>query len=348
MPVLNRVFFLNPIRTWLVALGIGVAVFLVLCLLRRFIHRRLEAFSRRTQTKVDDLIADLIRKTKFYFLLALSLYAGIHVLDLSAKLKTILDKAIIFAILIQGVVWLGLIFDFWIGRTRERKGEEDPSSKAAFSALDVIGRVVLWSGAVLLALDNLGVHVTALIAGLGVSGIAVALAVQNILGDLFASMSIVLDKPFLVGDFIVVGDLLGTVEHIGLKTTRVRSLSGEQIVFANSDLLKSRIQNFKRMCERRVVFTLGITYQTPAEKLEAIPAMIRGIVEAQKNVRFDRSHFQGYGESALKFESVYYVTIPDYTAYMDIQQAVNLEIFKKFAAEGIEFAYPTRTLFLTK
>jgi small-conductance mechanosensitive channel len=197
-------------------------------------------------------------------------------------------------------------------------------------------------------LDNLGVNVTALVTGLGVGGIAVALAVQNVLGDLFASLSIVLDKPFVLGDFVVVDDLLGSVEHIGLKTTRLRSLWGEQVVFSNSDLLKSRLRNFGRMAERRVSLDIGVTYQTPRAVLQAIPAIIREAIEEQVATRFDRSHFKGFGDSALTFESVYYVLSPDYNRYMDIQQAINLRIYERFESQGIGFAYPTQTVFLER
>ena len=179
-----------------------------------------------------------------------------------------------------------------------------------------------------------------------VGGIAVALASQNILGDLFASLSILFDKPFVVGDFIIVGDMMGTVERVGLKTTRVRSLSGEQLVFSNNDLLSSRIKNYKRMEERRVVFTLGVTYQTNAERLESIPGIIREPIAQEEKVRFDRSHFKGYGDFALLFETVYWVTEPDYNLYMDIQQKINLELFRHFEKQGIEFAYPTQTIHL--
>ncbi|MGA9537034.1 MAG: mechanosensitive ion channel family protein, partial [Desulfobacterales bacterium] len=178
------------------------------------------------------------------------------------------------------------------------------------------------------------------------SGIAVALAVQNILSDLFASLSIVLDKPFVIDDFIIVDNYMGTVEHIGLKTTRLRSLSGEYLVFSNNDLLKSRIRNYTRMLERRVVFSIGVTYQTPLEKLKQVPATIRKIIESQEAVRFDRAHFQGYGDFALKFEVVYYVLNPDYNRYMDIQQSINLAIFESFEKEGIDFAYPTQQLYI--
>ena len=216
-------------------------------------------------------------------------------------------------------------------------------------AVSMAARLALIVIAAILILDNLpGVEITALVASLGIGGIAIALAVQSILSDLFASLSIILDKPFVLGDFIVIDDFMGSVEYIGLKTTRVRSLSGEQLVFANSDLLQSRIRNFKRMAERRVVFTLGVTHRTPAEKLAAIPAWIADIVTAQDMVRFDRAHFQGFGDYALRFEIVYYVLDPDYNRYMDIQQAVNLAIFEKFRAESIDFAFPTRTIHLSQ
>ena len=231
---------------------------------------------------------------------------------------------------------------------RQQQMDKDPASVTTLNVLNFIGKIVLWSLVLLLVLDNLGVNITALVAGLGVGGIAVALAVQTILGDLFASLSIVLDKPFVVGDFLIVGDLLGSVEYVGLKTTRLRSLSGEQLVFSNSDLLSSRIRNYGRMYQRRVVFNLGVTYQTPRDKLIKIPEIVRAAIEQQDKTRFDRSHFKEYGDFALVFESVYYVEGPDYNEYMDIQQAVNLQVHEQFEQQGIEFAYPTQTLFVQK
>jgi len=213
-----------------------------------------------------------------------------------------------------------------------------------FNAIGFVSRIVIWSLVVLLALDNAGIDVTALVAGLGVGGVAVALAVQNILGDLFASLSIVFDKPFAVGDFLIIDSYMGSVEYVGLKTTRLRSLSGEQRVFSNSDLLGSRIRNYGRMYERRVSFDIGVTYQTPRDKLRMIPEILREAIESQKQTRFDRSHFKAYGDSSLLFETVYYVGVPDYNIYMDIQQAVNLRVHERFEEEGVEFAYPTRTL----
>jgi small-conductance mechanosensitive channel len=214
--------------------------------------------------------------------------------------------------------------------------------------LAFVGRVAVWSIVLLVLLDNLGVDITTLVAGLGVGGVAVALAAQNILGDLFASLSIVLDRPFVVGDFLNVGDFLGTVEKVGIKTTRIRSLSGEQLIFANNDLLGSRIRNYGRMQQRRVVFSIGVTYQTPPEKLAAISDMLREAVEAQQDVRFDRAHFAKYGDFALIYEIVYYCLSADYNRYMDVQQAINIRIYERLAEAGVEFAYPTQTLYLAR
>jgi small-conductance mechanosensitive channel len=200
----------------------------------------------------------------------------------------------------------------------------------------------------LLALDNLGVDVTALVAGLGIGGIAVALAVQNMLGDLFAALSITLDQPFVVGDFLILDDFLGTVEYIGIKSTRLRSLSGEQIIMPNSDLISSRVRNYGRMYERRVVFTVRVNYGTPYALVEEIPSIIRAAIERQPGTRFDRSHLASLGLHSLEYESVYYVLTGDYNKYMDTQQAINLEILREFARRGIEIALPTQKLFVDR
>jgi small-conductance mechanosensitive channel len=216
------------------------------------------------------------------------------------------------------------------------------------TALSFIGKLGLWSLVLLIALQNLGVEVTALLASLGVGGIAVALAAQNILGDLFASLSIYFDRPFVVGDFIIVDSLLGTVEKVGLKTTRIRSLHGEQLIFSNNDLLNSRIRNYKRMLERRILFSIGVVYGTAYEKLVRVPEILRDAIEREELARFDRAHFRGYGDSSLDFEIVYWVTLPDYNTYMDIQQRINFEIFRRFEEEEIAFAFPTRTVHIAK
>jgi small-conductance mechanosensitive channel len=252
------------------------------------------------------------------------------------------------AVLIQIAILCSHSVSFWVRRFREQKLASNAGAVTTLTSVGFVLRMLIWIILFLIGLDNLGINITTLIAGLGIGGIAVALAIQNILGDLFASFSIVLDKPFVIGDFIIIDDYMGTVEHVGLKTTRIRSLSGEQLIFSNADLLKSRIRNYKRMYERRVVFTIGVVYQTPYEKISQIPAIIRTAVESNSQARFDRAHFKEYGDFSLKFEVVYWIHDPDYTVYMDIQQAINLDIFKQFSEAGIEFAYPTQTLIVQK
>ena len=254
------------------------------------------------------------------------------------------DQVMVITFFIQAGLWGNGAIRFWVTDYRRDKIEEDASRVTAVSALGFIGTLFVWIIVLLLILDNMGVEITSLIAGLGISGIAVALAVQNILGDLFASLSIILDKPFVIGDFIVIGDFMGSVENIGLRTTRLRSLSGEQIVFSNTDLVQSRLRNYKQMADRRIVFSFGVLYQTPPKLLEVIPSWVQEIIEAQEHTRFDRAHFKDFGDFSLNFEVVYYMLVPDYLVYMDTQQTINLALFRRFAEAGVEFAYPTQTV----
>ena len=343
---LSNTFYGNEIRRWLIALVVTVGVLIVLRVIEQVLIVRMQRLAEKTQTMVDDIVTGSLRKTKLLFLLIVSIFAGSLSLKLEPDVRSIALHTLIIATLIQGGIWISTGLQIWL--EHYRRTEIDGANRTTMNALSFIGRLVLWITVFLLVFDNLGIDVTALVAGLGIGGVAIALAVQNILGDLFASLSIVLDKPFVNGDFIVVGDMAGSVEHVGIKTTRIRSISGEQLVFSNSDLLQSRIRNFGRMEQRRVVFSLGVTYQTPAQKLERIPSLIRAAIEAQEHVRFDRSHFASYGDSSLNFETVYYVESSDYTTHMDILQAVNLGIYRTFEDEGIEFAYPTQTLYLSK
>jgi small-conductance mechanosensitive channel len=238
--------------------------------------------------------------------------------------------------------------DYLIKRTLGMRGPDDPGAKTGATILGFIGRVVVWTLTALLILKN-AFHqdITALLTGLGVGGIAIALALQNVLGDLFASVTILLDKPFVIGDSVTVGEFTGTIESIGIKTTRLKSINGEQIVMGNADLVNSRLRNFKRIEERRVVFSLGVTYQTPTAKLERIPAILKGIIESTPEVRFDRAHWKNYGDFALNFEAAYFVQKQEYNAMMDAQQSINIAVWRAFEAEGIEFAYPTQTVIVS-
>lgn len=345
--ILETTFYGNSIESWGLAALIAVAVVAGYRMVARLVIRRLAKLAARTTTVWDDLIAHVLHKTKAFALLLVAIYVGSLTLTLPDRLRAVLEIAAVLAIIVQGGIWVTTGLVFWLDQYAQRD-QEDRARVTTMSALGFVGKLVVWAAVLLLALDNIGVDITALVAGLGIGGIAVALALQNILGDLFASLSIVLDKPFVIGDFVIIDDYLGSVEHVGLKTTRVRSLSGEQLVFSNTDLLRSRLRNYGRMYERRIVFSVGVTYQTPREKLQKIPAILRQAVEAQQKTRFDRAHFAKYGAFSIDFETVYYVLDPSYNIYMDTQQAINLYIHEQFEENGIEFAYPTQTLFLVK
>jgi small-conductance mechanosensitive channel len=347
MQIPDPVFLGNPLRSWLIATAIAVAVTLGLRLIEAVLVRRLRRISEHTKNDFDDIAVNVLDNTKFYFLLFLGVWAGSRSLVLSEQAARALKIVGVVIVALQVGAWASVAVDAFIKRRIRKTREADPAEATTMAALGFLIRLLLWSVLLLAALSNLGIEIAPLIAGLGVGGVAVALAVQSVLGDLFASLSIVLDKPFVIGDFIVVDDLAGTIENVGLKTTRVRSLSGEQLVFSNSDLLGSRIRNFKRMYERRILFTIGVTYNTPREMLARIPVLIRSAVEEQQEkARFDRSHFKDFGDSSLNFETVYYVLVPDYNTYMDVQQSINLELVRQFESLGIEFAFPTRTLYV--
>ncbi|MDR3370769.1 mechanosensitive ion channel family protein [Rhodoferax sp.] len=335
----------NTSEHWLSALLAAAAFLIVLYLLRGVVLHRLRRMASSTETLIDDFLVEVLSATRFLLAGAVSLYIASLFLVLPPGMEKVVDRTVIGLMLLQCGFWTTRGLDFWL-RHRFAQGDANElgAREMTRSLLSFLGRMALWSLAVLLILDNLGLNVSALIASLGIGGIAVALAVQNILGDLFASLSIAIDKPFVIGDFIIVDDLMGTVEHVGLKTSRIRSLGGEQIIFSNNDLLKSRIRNYKRMQERRVVFAIGVTYDTAEAQLELIPGMIRQAIEAQPAARFDRAHFKGFGAFSLDFEAVYYVRESDYNVYMDAQQAINLQLVREFAAHGIGFAFPTQTL----
>lgn len=342
------VLYDNPVWRWLVALGVALVTLLVLKLVRDRVAERVARLAARTPSDVDDFVVELLRRrTGVITLLAVAIWAGALALDLPVVVSERIRQITTVVLILQAAWWANYAIGFFLSRVFQGRAGEDPEVAAAFAAAQLLSRVGLWALAALVVLTQLGMDITALVAGLGIAGIAVGLAMQNVLGDLFASLSIVLDKPFVVGDFIVVDNFMGTVEHVGIKTTRVRGLTGEEIVFSNTDLLNSRVRNMKRMSERRVQFQLGVTYDTPYEKLQRIPGMVREIIERHDKVRFDRGHFKQFGDFALIFEFVYFVTDPDYLLYMDIQQSINLEIYRRFAEEGIHFAFPTQTVYLT-
>jgi small-conductance mechanosensitive channel len=346
--LLQLPIFRNSIADWLLAIALMVALLFILLAARRIVRRYHAKLLQTQDTELVEVPLEVLSRTTALFFVVLSVFTGLRLLTMGAGTARVLQSALTNALFWQAGVWISAATTGWLERRRRRSSLTDRAVVGSLGVIGFIARVLIWAIVVLLTLDNLGIDVTALVAGLGIGGIAVALAVQNILGDLFASLSITFDKPFLVGDFLIVEDFLGSVEYIGIKSTRLRSLGGEQIVVSNANLLNSRLRNYGRMLERRVVFTTNVVYETPIEKLERIAPLIRQIVEEQQDTRFDRSHFAKHGASSLDFETVYYVLSADYNRYMDIQQAINLRLHKEFARLGIEFAYPAQKLFLAR
>jgi small-conductance mechanosensitive channel len=336
----------NPVRDWIVAAAVAAGLLLLLLLIQRLIVRRLGAIAQRTETVADDFFVELVRRTRRLLLLVVVLWLGSLTLSHTGKIEGLLRTAAVLAVFLQVALWALTSINFWVDHTRRKRLASDAASVTLIGAAGFMGKVAVWSFLLLVILDNFGVNVTTLIAGLGVGGIAVGLALQNILGDLFASVSIVLDKPFVIGETIQVGDFVGTVESIGLKTTHVRSLSGEQIIFPNGDLLQSRIRNHARMGDRRVVLSFGVTYDTPVEKVAALPALLRGIIEPLEQLRFDRAHFARLGAAALEFEAVYYVLSTDFKLHMERQQQILLALMHRLREEGIELAAAARPVVL--
>lgn len=340
----------NALSVWLMAVVTSFASYQGLRFLRTFLSQQLHRNSRLENWQVTRFLGVIVNSTTNWFLLALCIYAGSLLLDFPKKQTHFFSLLPSMAFFLQMAFWVKYGVEYKLEELVSRK--PSLSEKQQFSTVATPVKFVvlflLWSLILLAALDNMGINVTALVAGLGIGGVAVALAVQSTLGDLLAALTIAFDKPFIVGDFIVAGNSMGTIERIGLKTTRVRSLGGEELIFPNSDLLSARIQNYKRMEERRVVFGFGVLHQTSSAQLRKIPEIIKDVIIGQEDCRFDRAHFQKFGDSSFDFEVVYYVLSPDYNFYMDRQQAINLALVERFEAESIRFAYPTRTLYLNQ
>lgn len=295
-----------------------------------------------------NLFYDLISAIKKYFVFSLCIYIVMQWMVPSAKVETVADKTIIVIFLFQLSHFIGILINVGTGQYFSRRSEVNGENSPTVNLIIIVIKAVMYSILLLVGLNNLGVNITALIAGLGVGGIAIGLALQNILTDLFSSLTIVLDKPFEVGDFIIVGDFQGTIEKVGLKTTRMRSLSGEQLIFGNGDLLQSRIKNYKRMEKRRVVQSLTVTYQTTTELLNEIPTIVKNIIESHDLIQFERCHFLRFLDSSLEFEVVFWINSPQFIDYADRAHSINVSIFKAFNEKGIDFAYPTQTVYVQK
>jgi small-conductance mechanosensitive channel len=348
---LNQTFYGNTGYGYAIAVGIFVLGIIVLAIFRKIVISQLKKWSEKTVTTVDDFLVRGIEKSVVPVLYLIVFYLAVKTLTLSEEAINIINKATIILATFFFIRVITSTLKYSLSSYVKKKTPETADAERRLKQINGITLIIsfiIWAVGFVFLLDNLGFKISTVIAGLGIGGIAIALAAQAILGDLFSYFVIFFDRPFEIGDFVVLGDFVGTIEYIGIKTTRIRSLSGEQVVVSNTDLTNSRIRNFKRMERRRVVFKLGVIYQTTSKQLAGIPEIVKNIIVEQADAVFDRGHFQSYGDFSLNFEFVYYVLSSDYNKYMDIQQSINLKIYEVFEKQGIEFAYPTQTLFLDK
>ncbi len=345
--ILEQSFLNNRFLDYLICIGVFWLSVIMIKIFERIILKRFKRWAQKTTTTLDDFLVGIFERVVTPFLYIGAFYLSIQILTLSpaaTKVINVLGIAVLTVFTVRIAMKL-ITYGFEVYSQKVRKSPAlDQSLKGILNVL----KFTLWVGAIIFFLDNLGFKISAVIAGLGIGGVAIALAAQAVLKDLFSYFSILFDRPFEVGDFIIVGDLLGTIEHIGIKTTRVRSLGGEQLVFSNSDLTDSRVRNYKRMQKRRVVFKLGVVYNTPLKVLKEIPQMIETAIKNVQNTLFDRAHFSSYGDFNLVIEIVYYVLSGDYNKYMDTQQEINFIIKEEFEKRKIEFAFPTQTVYLNK
>jgi small-conductance mechanosensitive channel len=336
----------NLVSEYLLALGIFlIGLFIINFILKNILLNNLKKWLIKFHFHANNRLIKILQGTLIPLLYLGLIYISIRNLTLHPILNQAIDVlGLIFATFI-GIRLIGNLIEYTL-RVYWLRGEEDETRQQSVQILSPALRIITWTIGIIFLLGNLGFDISALVASLGIGGIAIALAAQGVFQELFSYFSILLDRPVQIGDFIIVGDLIGSVEHIGIKTTRLRSLSGEELILSNSDLTSSRIRNYKRMEERRIVFQIGVTYETSLEKLQAIPEFIREIINNVEKTRFDRCHFSSYGDFSLNFETVYYVETPDYYDYMDAQQKINFAIKERFEAKGIEMAYPTEVLYV--
>lgn len=345
--ILDFSIFNNSTQAYAIALSIFTGIMILVYMFKVYVLARLKHWAAKSDTSLDNMLVAIIQRSVLPLFYYSGIYVALNTLNLSPRFERGVEIATIILFTVLVVRMLTATIQHVLS-THLHPASETAVANKQLKGIGSLISFIIWTIALVFLLDNMGVKISAVVAGLGIGGIAVALAAQAVLGDLFSYFVIFFDKPFAVGDFIVVGDKMGVVEHVGIKTTRIRALTGEQLVFSNTDLTNSRVQNFKKMEERRVLFKLGVVYQTPMEQLKSIPATVQRIIEAQDGARFDRGHFAAYGDFSLNFEFVYYVLGADYNRYMDIHQAINLGIFEAFAEQGITFAYPSQTLYVNQ
>jgi small-conductance mechanosensitive channel len=328
------------------ALAVFIILLVVFGVAEKILLRKLDKLAAKTKTDIDDTLVDIVESIKPPFYYFVAFYFALRLLSLPDLLLSVITGVLIAWVVYQIIVALQILIDYVINKKFIK--DKDAGSQAAAGFLSGIFKIALWIIGILLVLSNLGVNITSLVAGLGIGGLAIAFALQRVFADIFSALAIYLDKPFQVGDFIISGAHSGTVEKIGIKTTRIRASNGELVIISNQEMTDTRVQNFKKLERRRAVVSIGVTYNTPASKLRAIPKIMQSIVDSVDNATYDRAHLKTFSASSLDFELVFYIESADYGRYMDANQEVNMKLVEAFAKESIDFAYPTQTVYLEK
>lgn len=341
----ENIYLGNSLSAWILAATTFVVLLLLFKIVQSLGIAQLKRLAAKTKTDIDDTLVQIVRSVRPPFYSFVSFYIALRVLAIPHLLQKIVEIVLISWVTWQAIVVVQIVIDFAFKKGMK---DEDLGTKSALAMLSNITKATLWVLGGLFILSNLGINITSLVAGLGIGGVAVALAIQNILGDLFSSFAIHFDKPFVVGDFIQVGDYIGEVEKIGIKTTRLKALQGEEVVISNQELTSARVRNFKKLKERRVVFSFGVTYETSTQKIREIPKIIKEIINSVPKTRFGRTHFSRFDDSALSFEVVYYFLSSDYDEYMAANEEILVKIKEAFEERDIDMAYPTRTLYVKK
>lgn len=350
MDFLIETLFDENIRVWVEAFFVFLIIFLTLYLFRTVLLSRLRKLCLKTKTQADEILVDSIMLIGPVFYFVISVWGASQFLELSDLVTKIINWVTLALVVYYVTKAVQKLTEYIIHNHifKEREGKSD-SGIIVKGFITQLTKVVIWGAAILILLQNLGVEISVLLGGMGLAGLAVGFALQSILEDIFAFFSIYFDRPFEIGDFIIVGEEMGTIEKIGIKTTRIRTLQGQELVMSNRELTGQRIHNYRKMEERRIVFGFGITYETDYKKLKKVNGIVEKVFEdLKKDARLDRVHFHDFGDFSLDYEVVYYVLTRDYYQYMDVQEKVNLALFKAFEKEGISFAYPTKRVLLDK
>lgn len=343
----NSSFMGNTVTDYIVFISIIAGGCITITIIKKHILKWIISLTKTIYSKIDAGFAGNCEKIFIMLLYFSVFYLAFKSINLNPAIIKFINTLWIVILSVSVIRVTVAVVDLFLKNIWAKKELEMPNRHSYKVFLQVFKGLV-WGIGLIFMLDNFGFKVSSIIAGLGIGGIAIAMACQTILTDLFSSFAIIFDRPFEIGDFIIVDQYLGSVEHIGIKTTRIRSLGGEELVFSNSDLTKTRIRNFKRMDKRRIIFQFGITYDTATDQLQQIPEIIKNIITGIEKTSFDRAHFFSFGNSGLIYEVVYYVLSNDYNIYMDIQQELNISLKKELENKGIKFAFPTQTVYVNR